>query len=138
MALFGKKGKTVDLTSKYDRHVEKMENIRGLVNKAENVNRGENTAPHAQHIPPQVQAAQSNVSPGSFGFLRDMASSVPDPQYPVPTYSEGEESPEDRRRKLAKRLGDITEKLEDLSTQIYHLQQRVELLERKTKSSGFE
>jgi len=38
---------------------------------------------------------------------------------------------QDRRRKLAKRLVDMTEKIEDLSNQIYHLQQRLELLERK-------
>ena len=47
----------------------------------------------------------------------------------------GEESfqtPEEKRKKLAKRLIDITEKLEDLSNQIYHLGQRVEVLEKKT------
>ena len=40
-------------------------------------------------------------------------------------------STEDNRKKLAKRLLDITNKLDEISTQIYHLQQRVELLERK-------
>jgi hypothetical protein len=47
----------------------------------------------------------------------------------------GEESfqtPEEKKKKLAKRLIDITEKLEDLSNQIYHLGQRVEVLEKKT------
>jgi len=38
---------------------------------------------------------------------------------------------QDRKRKLAKRLVDMTDKIEDLSNQIYHLQQRLELLERK-------
>jgi len=42
----------------------------------------------------------------------------------------GDES--DQKKKLAKRLLDITNKLDELSTQLYHLQQRVELLERKT------
>ena len=41
-------------------------------------------------------------------------------------------SPEDRKRRLMKRLINISEKLEDLSTQIYHLQQRIEVLEKKT------
>ena len=36
------------------------------------------------------------------------------------------------RKKLAKKLIDMTNKLDELSTQLYHLQQRVELLERKT------
>ena len=40
-------------------------------------------------------------------------------------------SVEERKKKLAKRLMDMTTKIEDFSNQIYHLQQRVELLERK-------
>lgn len=40
-------------------------------------------------------------------------------------------TPEQNKRKLAKRLLDISNKLDEISTQIYHLQQRVELLERK-------
>src|SRR3989344_48296 len=38
---------------------------------------------------------------------------------------------EERKRKLAKRLIDIITRLDDLSNKIYHLQQRIELLERK-------
>ena len=41
------------------------------------------------------------------------------------------DSPEERRRKLAKRIIDMTTRLEDLSNQIYHVQQRLEVLERK-------
>ena len=37
----------------------------------------------------------------------------------------------DKKKKLAKRLMDITDKLEDISNQIYHLQQRLEVIERK-------
>ena len=40
-------------------------------------------------------------------------------------------SSDDKRKKLAKRLMAITDKLEEISNQIYHLQQRVELLEKK-------
>lgn len=40
-------------------------------------------------------------------------------------------SAEERRRRLAKRLSDMTDKLEDISTKIYHLQQRLEVLEKK-------
>ena len=32
---------------------------------------------------------------------------------------------------------DITNKLEDLSNQIYHLQQRVEVLEKKTNTGNY-
>jgi predicted nucleic acid-binding Zn-ribbon protein len=37
----------------------------------------------------------------------------------------------EKRRKLAKRLMEMTDKLEDLNNQIYHLQQRIEVLEKK-------
>lgn len=39
----------------------------------------------------------------------------------------------DKKQKLAKRLLEMTNKMEDLSNQIYHLKQRVELLEKKLK-----
>ena len=41
------------------------------------------------------------------------------------------EDQDDKKRKLVKRLSDMTNKMEDLSNQIYHLQQRIEVLERK-------
>jgi len=40
-------------------------------------------------------------------------------------------SAEDKRKRLAKRLIDMTNRIEDLNSQVYHLQQRVELLEKK-------
>ena len=44
---------------------------------------------------------------------------------------------DDKRRKLAKRLIDMTSKIEDLDNQIYHLKQRIEVLERKAGVSEF-
>jgi len=41
------------------------------------------------------------------------------------------ETGEERRKKLAKRIADITDKLDGLGNQIYLLQQRIEVLERK-------
>ena len=49
--------------------------------------------------------------------------------------SETSESAEERKKKLAKRIIDIVTRLDDLSNKIYHLQQRVELLERKANIS---
>ena len=40
-------------------------------------------------------------------------------------------NPEEKRRRLVKRLKDMTERMENLSNDIYHLQQRLELIERK-------
>ena len=47
------------------------------------------------------------------------------------------ESIEERKKKLAKRLMDITNKLEEISNQLYHLGQRVEVLEKKFKVTNF-
>lgn len=44
-----------------------------------------------------------------------------------------EENYPERKQKLAKRLLDMTNKIEDLSNQIYHLTQRLEVLEKKNK-----
>ena len=43
--------------------------------------------------------------------------------------------PDAKRKKFAKRILEITTKLEDISNQIYHLQQRIEVLERKADIS---
>ncbi|MEM4325915.1 MAG: hypothetical protein QXU40_01275 [Candidatus Pacearchaeota archaeon] len=48
--------------------------------------------------------------------------------------SEGSLSDLETRKKIADRLIKITESIEDLSNQIYHLQQRVEFLEKKIRS----
>jgi hypothetical protein len=53
------------------------------------------------------------------------------PQASEQEEAEQPETEEEKRKKLAKRLVDISTKLDEISMQIYHLQQRVELLERK-------
>lgn len=60
---------------------------------------------------------------------------------PQPVESEVPEQSEDsqeKRKRLAKRLVDMTSKIEDLDNKIYHLQQRIELLEKKEGLTGFE
>lgn len=42
---------------------------------------------------------------------------------------------EDKKIKLTKRLLEMTDKLEDLSNQIYHMKQRLEIIEKKLKIS---
>lgn len=43
----------------------------------------------------------------------------------------------DRRKRLAKRILDLTTKVEELSNQIYRLEQRIEVLERKSGPGSF-
>lgn len=42
---------------------------------------------------------------------------------------------QEKKTKIAKRLLDMTNKIEELSNQIYHLKQRIELLEKKMRVS---
>ncbi|MEK6906724.1 MAG: hypothetical protein AABW81_03815 [Nanoarchaeota archaeon] len=86
-----------------------------------------------QYKKQQKNVSQTQTTPQAeenpMGFLGDIASTAA-------MNSQQEEynnsdNPEDKRRKLARRLSDMTSRIEDLSNQIYRLSQRVELIERK-------
>ena len=101
---FGKKKEILDLTEKYKKQQEKIQ--------------------------PDKEEADSQSSSGeAFSFLGNLASSS-SPESKSEDYLDIS-GVEEKRKKLAKRLVDMTAKLEDLSNQIYHLQQRIEVLERK-------
>lgn len=72
------------------------------------------------------KASQEDISQNAFSFLGNLASSSS-------SQPENLDGSEDKKKKLAKRLMDLTNKMEELSNQIYHLQQRVELLEKKMR-----
>ena len=118
MSLFRRKEKTIDLTERYNRQKDRMQNLKEGIRQTS----GTGDSPQS--------------GSGNFNFLANLASSS---SRSSSEYSsqESDDSSEERKRRLAKRLMDITEKIEEISTQIYHLQQRVELLERKNKT-GFE
>ena len=113
MGFFRRRNKDVlDLTEKYKRDRERAGEI-------------------------QTDSASSTTdSSSAFGFLGDMASasSSSSETESAPEFSTGGE---ERKRKLTKRLLDMTEKIEDLSNQIYHLQQRIEVLERKASVGSY-
>ena len=78
---------------------------------------------HAEQA--KKEQASSDANPFSF-----FDSSASNPQENSDTVDLSDTA-EERKRKLAKRISDMTGKVEDLSNQIYHLQQRLEVLERK-------
>lgn len=45
------------------------------------------------------------------------------------------ETPEEKKQKFVRRIVDLTDKMEELFNQVYHLQQRIELLEKKLNIS---
>ena len=125
MNLFKKKKKVLDLTrykKRFPKEEPQEEEIKDLTPSSN----------------PQIASTTSANAPSSggffgnfFGFGGSSSSAESAPQ----TVTESSSSDlEERRQKLVKRLTYMTDKLEELSNQIYKLQQRVELLERK---SGF-
>jgi chromosome segregation ATPase len=113
---FGKKGDFVDLTERFKKQQEKISQTNS-----------ENSS----------TVSQTNDAGNAFSFLGDLASSVKSsPQNTQDNYVDVSGA-EDKRKKLAKRFMDLTTKIEELSNQIYHLQQRVEVLERKGGIDGF-
>lgn len=90
----------------------------------------------------KIQTSTKNDSVNSdINFLGDMANSSSsmstsddiswDNEPSSSSRTVGEYS--EKKQKLAKRLLGMTDKIEDLSNQIYHLKQRIELLEKKMK-----
>lgn len=110
MGWFGKKEKFVDLSEGY-RPRERM--------------------------PTRTSAVKRESSSSDIGFLGNLASSNSksssssdiswDSDNATPDYHK------EKKIKLVKRFLDMTNKIEDLSNQIYHLKQRIELLEKKMK-----
>jgi len=76
----------------------------------------------------EVEPVQS-PEPSGFGIFGMSSSTTTTSTPSVVDMSQ----PEDKRKKLAKRIMAMTDKIEDLSNQIYHLQQRLEVLEKKER-----
>jgi hypothetical protein len=113
MGLFGKKKeKVLDWSENY-----KIQEKRGVDNSSRRKN-----------------------SSSDMGFLGSLANSRTSSKSEVTWDSDAPQSPastdsSERRHKLTKRLLDMTDKMEDLSNQVYHLKQRIEVLEKKLKIS---
>lgn len=114
MGLFGlgKKDNFIDLTEKYKKQQKRAREIKGDSQE--------------ENISDSIKEAQP-TSPGIFGMFGGTNQQTSVEEIP------SEENIVEKKRKLAKRLIDMTNKIEDLSNQIYHLQQRVEILERRNR-----
>ena len=106
---FGKKRNILDLSEKYKRQQEKIASTQEEIK--------------------EVRETNSSVSPlgGGFSLFGNASSS----NETKTDYSTNDDL-DSKRKRLAKRLIDMTSKIEDLSNQIYHLQQRIEVLEKKS------
>lgn len=112
MGLFGiggKKKEVLDLTENYKRQQERAV---------------------------EVKKEQASSQSDSFNFLGNLAQSGSANGNSEDFVNVPEA--EDRKKRLAKRFAELTSKIEEISNQLYHLQQRVEVLERKAGVKGFE
>lgn len=82
-------------------------------------------------ISSNVGSTQSSSSGGGFfgGFFGGGQNTTPS----EPAVSNSDISSDERRKKLARRLMDMTSKIEDMENTIYKLNQRIEVLERKSR-----
>jgi len=129
MGLFSKKDKVRDYTDAEGvARNKKLTEKRGIFSHSGIKSKSDSSSTTATSQ--TSQASDSNYSPFPFfAGNTDSSSST--------GYSEEESlSDEERKRRLGKRLLDMTNRIEDLSNQIYHLQQRIELLERKSGNSS--
>jgi len=119
MGLFKKKDRVIDLTKKYKQDQERAKRISASPTVSSNSGNSE-ASPFGGWFgifgnadPSTTATPATNSESSSNGYV---------------DFSSGDD---DKKKKLAKRLMAMTDKLEDISNQIYHLQQRLEVIERK-------
>jgi hypothetical protein len=137
MGLFGfkKRDDFVDLGEKWRLQKQKAETIKEEIALENRNNVDSRFGQISGNSESQSSGPTVNGNPFSiFGGATPSVSDNPSDSIPIPNSEytgESQTSAEERRRRLVKRLKDMTDKMEDLTNQLYHLQQRVELLEKK-------
>jgi len=119
MALFKKKRTDfVDLGERMRKQQERANEIK------------EDMGPNSvQSATTETESAGSSTGGGIFSFFgKESTTTTTSAESEPADYS----SAEQKRKKLAKRLGDITTRLEELSNSIYKIEQRLEVIERKS------
>lgn len=111
---FNKKNDVLDLTERYRKQQEKAVQMKGELQ--------------------QTSSSQESSTSNAFSIF---GGSVPSANTSTDSSPEDTSSIHERKRKLTKRLLDMTTKIEELSNQIYHVQQRIEVLERKMDVNRF-
>lgn len=136
MGFFGlgkKKKDVIDLTERYKRQQAKMNDMKSSLSDS-------STGLDSSSETLSSDSSESNSGIGIFGAMANANSGSSSSNSSGSDYldvSAGADSGIDlsqKRKRFAKRIMDMTEKLEDLSNQIYHLQQRIEVLEKKSGS----
>ncbi len=121
---FRKKNKIVDLGERYRKQQEKVSRIKEEISESNQNKDFSSDSGNSTSNPFSIfgigSSVNSNNSNSTQNDVLDLSSNS--------NYNSGLN---DKRRKLSKRILDMTGKLEELSNQIYRLEQRIEVLERK-------
>lgn len=115
MKFFKKRNKVLDLTDRYRKQQEKIANMQNDMQEQKSQN-------------------ESQIIPFSFFGNTNSNSNL---NGETTNSSESYESAHEKKRKFAKRLVSMTTQIEELSNQIYHLQQRIEVLEKKSDADRY-
>jgi len=126
MGIFNRRDKVVDLSEDYHYERKKLRDSLKITSPSN----------------PPVQSQESSVG-GFFNFFGgsspSASSEAQSPQKSDTTVNANTSlAPDEKRRRLAKRLKDMTDRIEELSNQIYLLQQRIEVLESKANINKYE
>ena len=116
MGIFRRKGRILDLTKHYEKQQARAEEMKEDLAESR---------------------SSSGTDAGGLGFFGAIANTAAQDNSSEPEYVDVSSGIDEKRRKLAKRLIEMTNKLEDLSNQIYHLQQRIEVLEKRSGVGGY-
>lgn len=112
---FGKRRDVVDLGERYRRQQERKKSSEP---KSESEENSKEEIPFAFF---DNQTDENQISGSSSEEVLDLSETI-----------------NARRKKLTKRILDMTSKLEETENKVYHLQQRIEVLERKLDVNRFE
>ena len=125
MGWFKKRDDVVDLGERYRRQQERLVQMKGDVNTLKSSEDFNIKSPvESSEAPPSffqglVNAAQENATKTNDDEYADLGQGI-----------------ENKKQRLTKRLMEMTSKMEEISNQIYHLTQRIELIEKKINISG--
>lgn len=125
MGLFKKKSDGyVDLTEKLSREEAKLERF-----KASSMPETTSDSVVDMTNQPVEEKQESQSSGGFFNFFGGASTASETQSSPEPQVSGTEE----RKKKLSKIISDLTNRLEEQEKEIYHMKQRIEVLERKQR-----
>lgn len=126
MGIFRRKKRDVlDLNERYKKQQEKLVQMKSSESECSS-NSGYGTESGMGFFANMANASKQNSNENDYADLTNSSSMNS-------SNGDGFSGFEDKRKKLAKRLMDMTDKLEELSNQIYHLTQRIEVLEKRLR-----